>query len=360
MAQIDQMTSFDEQFEVVDALYQEAESMRPKGSTTTPVIQSRPVIQSKPPRPPAPAPQPISEAAAPLSVIDRIEDLYLEAEAMREPLQNTLADKMTEGDESPSIDAAEQINTKEIEEAEIAAIKADIAEDDFGIPARFGDFGEPSPQTEESLETALVDEILSSEDLQSEEAVAEESPSHESELADTTSFDINDPIPDLPDLPDLPELDIPAPIAAKSEEAPALEEIETSADDEISRQLDDVRQAVENAQDSLSPAMTADESEAESHEDDIHEEDAVTEKAEDSQALETAAADNITTDDSLLKPGPELAQFIGETVRDVLDTELPVMVRGLVNEALSERGGRYGNLAGSQIGLRTKSTKEFF
>ena len=58
-----------------------------------------------------------------------------------------------------------------------------------------------------------------------------------------------------------------------------------------------------------------------------------------------------------MKPGPELVAFIGETVRDVLDEQLPTLVRGLVDEALGERQGRYGRSDTPHIGLRTKPSR---
>ena len=59
-----------------------------------------------------------------------------------------------------------------------------------------------------------------------------------------------------------------------------------------------------------------------------------------------------------MQAGPELARFIGETVREVLDEELPTMVRGMVDEALNERKGRYGHSHAPYLGLRTKSSSD--
>ena len=60
---------------------------------------------------------------------------------------------------------------------------------------------------------------------------------------------------------------------------------------------------------------------------------------------------------STLTAGPALATFIGETVREVLEEELPHRVRGLVDEALGERQGRYGRSETPHIGLRTKPSR---
>ena len=318
MAQIEQISTFDEQFDVVEALYQEAEKMRPSAESSasikpSSVIQSRPVIKSR-------APQ---KTVKIVPVIDRIEDLYLEAEAFREmPAQEEDADTTIEVKDAP--------------------FDSPPHDDDFGIPATFGGVDVTAETQTEMTET---------DEKPSEEAVSD------TVLSDEMSLDINNPLPELPDLPDLPEFETAAP------ESDAIEEAELAADmmsdetanpeaplgnenSDITRQLDDVRLAVEEAQDSLSdidePAIEAADEDVPDTDTGIHTDETIT-----------------IQDDALLKPGPELAQFIGETVRDVLDTELPVMVRGLVNEALSERRSGYGNQAGTQIGLRTKSTKEF-
>ena len=327
MAQIDQISAFDEQFDVVEALYQEAENMRPStesAATIKPssVIQSRPVIKSR-------APQ---NTAKSVPVIDRIEDLFLEAEALREmPVLAEEAETDIEAIDAPSDSPSH--------------------DDDFGIPATFGGV---------DITAKAQSEVTDTDETPSEDAASE------TMLSDEKSLDINDPLPELPELPDLPEFETAAPETGASEagtddaqlvadimpDAPTHPEATNSPEDnEITRQLDDVRQAVEEAQDSLSDT---DEPAIETAAEDTSDTDTIF----DTDETDTTQTDT-TQDDALLKPGPELAQFIGETVRDVLDTELPVMVRGLVNEALSERRSGYGNQAGTQIGLRTKSTKEF-
>ena len=322
MAQIDQISAFDEQFDVVEALYQEAENMRPSTKSAIPikpssVIQSRPVIKSR-------ASQ---NTAKSVPVIDRIEDLFLEAEALREmPVLVEEADTAIKETHAPSDSPSHDA--------------------DFGIPATFGGVditAETQPETTETDYTPAEDA------------------DREAVLCDEMSLDINDPLPELPDLPDLPEFETVTPEEGAPEAgtddaqlvADVMPDVPTNPkatnspeDNEITRQLDDVRQAVEEAQDSLSDT---DEPTIET----------AAEVTPDTDPVINQEETDCLQDDALLKPGPELAQFIGETVRDVLDTELPVMVRGLVNEALSERRSGYGNQAGTQIGLRTKSTKEF-
>ena len=383
MTQIDQMTVLDEQFDVVEALYQEAENMRPRTPSGQNISlntgEKRPVIQSfAPPKPASSAPK---TALAPAGIIDRIEDLYLEAEAMREGEPTVLAPLV-----SPDVTA--DITASDPNEEQ--------ADDDFGIPSEFGEFDSPSSAHDTPSEADQEADLENRADMTDDDsaliAALASSDNEEQDSAETDSFaipetfeaaetadkpdnlitsetvpetlDVNEPFPELPELPDLPELDMPAAaenaagdtIMASNEapdDAKDASPEDSAADTDITRQLDDVRQAVEEAQDSLAPADQADQDTptATAQSDETTSSQPAPDKDESAQP---------PTDSNLLTPGPELAQFIGETVRDVLDTELPVMVRGLVNEALSERGGRYGNLAGSQIGLRTKSTKEFF
>ena len=314
MAQMTQISAINEQFDVVEALYQEAENMRPSAdkkaaASSASVISSRPVIKSR-------APQ---KVVKPVPVIDRIEDLYLEAEAMRE--MSALSDEAA-------------LATPETE----APSEPPSHDDDFGIPATFGGV---------DVTAEAQTEITETDEKPSEETASDTA------LSDEMSPDINDPLPDLPDLPDLPEFEKATPevsaddaqlVADMMPDAPTNPEAtDNPEDNEITRQLDDVRLAVEEAQDSLSG----------------EDEPVIAEDTSDAEAMSDRGDTDTLQDEPLLKPGPELAQFIGETVRDVLDTELPVMVRGLVNEALSERRAGYGNQAGTQIGLRTKSTKEF-
>ena len=108
------------------------------------------------------------------------------------------------------------------------------------------------------------------------------------------------------------------------------------ADDELAQQLADVKSAVEHAQ--IAP-QTPD-----------ADEEVSAEQTDDEQTSQEDAFASVTT-------GPALASFIGETVREVLDEELPHLVRGLVDEALGERQGRYGRSETPHIGLRTKPSR---
>ena len=151
-----------------------------------------------------------------------------------------------------------------------------------------------------------------------------------------------------PDLQD--DQNAQEPQLASSAEAQALSELDANrpqADDALKEQLADVKQAVEQAAATDAATVAApvladqsDETEDEGNndlQDDLH---------KDPQ-----------NDMASLTPGPELARFIGETVRDVLDEELPQLVRGLVDETLGERQGRYGRVDTPHIGLRTKPSR---
>ena len=122
----------------------------------------------------------------------------------------------------------------------------------------------------------------------------------------------------------------------------ALDAARPQADDELTQQLADVKSAVENAQ--FAAHQIADEAPHDEQED---------AQKEDKETLAAAEPDALPP----LTAGPALATFIGETVRDVLDEELPQLVRGLVDEALGERQGRYGRSDTPHIGLRTKPAR---
>ena len=156
---------------------------------------------------------------------------------------------------------------------------------------------------------------------------------------------------DESDLADNNEDDVTAIETAPSPEAQPV-------DDDISKQLDDVRQAVEAASATMSGTEDSDDQEHAPKDDSeaILEDEAICLPDEVAAAHDHEAHDQETHgEETPLVAGPKLAAFIGETVRDVLEDELPSLVRGLVDEALSERHGRYGGSA--PIGLRTKSTR---
>jgi len=135
-----------------------------------------------------------------------------------------------------------------------------------------------------------------------------------------------------------------------SSQAEALAQLDASrpqADDELTQQLADVKSAVEQAQ--ITPQMPE-------AEDDIPTEYP---NDENPDTDHNGAQDALTpvSSGASVATGPALATFIGETVREVLDEELPHLVRGLVDEALGERQGRYGRSQTPHIGLRTKPSR---
>ena len=366
------------EFQVLEALYQEAELMRPV------TISSRPVTKRPPQTQPAIAaaesvpsdPLPLSDD---LPVMVRISDLYEEAEAER-----IMADEA-------------RAQTTSAEESARAEETPDLS-DEFAIPAAF-DAPSTAPEQEiaplndevtsedEALITALTDERDGDTDMATSgtsDGAANDLPAvlpdisdmppapDEAALADTTDEDAM--IAALAEDMAAPSLDTPPPAAAHSGEdesdlADKYEDdvtaIETApspeakpVDDDISKQLDDVRQAVEAASASMSGTADSDAQEhaPEDDSDGILEEEAIRLPEEVAAAHDHEAHDQETHgEEAPLVAGPKLAAFIGETVRDVLEDELPSLVRGLVDEALNERHGRYGGSA--PIGLRTKSTR---
>ena len=299
MAQSDHNLALDESFEVVEALYQEAELIRPSHLNddtmpqlaTTP-IASRPVIRSHRPAD--------RTAAAQTEILTRINEMFDEAESLRDTSKS-----------GPAFTPRQ------------------AHDDDFQLPDSFAKADEQEPITLDSL-------------------------------------------PELPELPDDngPAIlsDDDAPNEASLEEAQdiALDSIAADLDDEtaqmddsISRQLDDVKQAVETAREQLA----ADDDTAHDVINEVEADDADIANAPPRQS---SAADTIDEDvpettgtaEPALQAGPELARFIGETVREVLDEELPTMVRGMVDEALNERKGRYGHSHAPYLGLRTKSSSD--
>lgn len=298
MAQSDHNLALDESLEVVEALYQEAELIRPSHLNddtmpqlaTTP-IASRPVIRSY---------QPANRtAAAQTEILTRINEMFDEAESLRDTSKS-----------GPAFTPRQ------------------AHDDDFQLPDSFAKTDEQEPITLDSL-------------------------------------------PELPELPDdngpASLLDDDAPDEANLEEAQDLALDSTAADtddetaqidDSISRELDDVKQAVETAREQLAADDNAAHdvtSEAETEAAEIAEPPM---EASAADALEEGAPEAANKAEPALQAGPELARFIGETVREVLDEELPTMVRGMVDEALNERKGRYGHSHAPYLGLRTKSSSD--
>ena len=387
------------EFQVLEALYQEAELMRPV------TISSRPVTKRPPQTQPAIAPtESVPSDAIALSddlpVMVRISDLYEEAEAER-----IMADEAR----------AQTTNTEETARSEETTSTEETPDlsDEFAIPAAFD-----APSTTPEQEIAPLDDAVTSEDEALIAALTDESddetdiaPSgtsdemandlptalpdisdmpvapHETALADTTdedamiaalAEDMAAPSSDTPPpaAPEVAEEEVPVAIAAAAhsdadesdlankyeDDVTAIETTPSSeaqpVDDDILKQLDDVRQAVEAASATMSGTEDSDAQEhiSEDDSDAILEDEAIRLPEEVAASHDQEAPDQEAhSEEAPLVAGPKLAAFIGETVRDVLEDELPSMVRGLVDEALSERHGRYGGSA--PIGLRTKSTR---
>ena len=387
------------EFQVLEALYQEAELMRPV------TISSRPVTKRQPQTQPAIAPTESAPSDAialsdDLPVMVRISDLYEEAEAER-----IMADEAR----------AQTTSAQESTQTEVDASTEETPDlsDEFAIPAAFD-----APSTTPEQEIAPLDDEVSSEDEALIAALTDERDGDtdmaKSGASDGAANDLPTVLPDISDMPPAPDetaladtTDEDAMIAALAEDMaapnpdtplPAAPEetddempmaiaaaahsdadesdladnneddvaaIEAApspeaqpVDDDIAKQLDDVRQAVEAASATMSGTADSDAQEhaLEDDSDAILEDEAIRLPEEVAAAHDQEAHDQAAhSEEAPLIAGPKLAAFIGETVRDVLEDELPSMVRGLVDEALSERHGRYGGSA--PIGLRTKSTR---
>ena len=283
----------DDTFEVVYALYQEAQAFSPDAephAQTAIIAPTAPIIQSRKPR---------NKSVQP-SLFTRISDLNDEAVATKLLAQTA---------ETPSSD-------------EDTAL-----EDEFAIPDSFApDNVAPDNVTPKNVapDEALDNEALSLLTNADDEAL-------EALSDDVRISDEIEPSVSLDDVLD----GLSAPETPPSEEAKALATLDATrpaADDALINQLADVKSAVEQAQ------------------------ERVTDNAGDEGI---GAADNKTEAEDWqdISPSPALATFIAETVRDVLNEELPHRVRGLVDEALGERQGRYGRSETPHIGLRTKPSR---
>ena len=335
----------DDTFDVVEALYHEAEMMltqeersasQPNQEPPSKKADVKKVIQSRKPRQ--------KEKAVP--IFTRISDLYEEAEAVKLEAQNTADNHVDNKSETPSddmfippaFDAPVQVDeTPSAEQALDDELIQDIInadddnldeksnEDEFTIPASFGETASDKDDKISEDEYAVLAEAIA----QTDDADAEN-------IAISDDFA---PAISLDDAIDKLETNDEAFEANReNEEAIALAELDAArpqADSEMTKQLEDVQNAVANAQHAQSQSLADEETSA---------------PIESEEAVQTEDSSQITA-------GPELVAFIGETVREVLDEELPQLVRGLVDEALGERQGRYGRTNTPHIGLRTKPSR---
>lgn len=312
-----QAVNHDDHFEIVEALYQEAtltlsddergafeqsetsQDAANEAAAQAPIKQ-RTVIRSRKPA--------ITNTAVP--IFTRISDLYEEAEATR-------------------ILAPEEPEKEALQET----AQDDQPDDDFIIPETFDTLSEDSAlETETTTEpTGLSDDDIA---LLGDSLLQDETPPSD----DVTISTQIEPAIALDDVLDglLPPEEASDRTSPEAEALAQLDASRPQADDELAQQLADVRSAVEHAQ--ITPQMPE-------AEDQIVTQDT---------AIEETGAEEVLAS---VTTGPALATFIGETVREVLDEELPHLVRGLVDEALGERQGRYGRSETPHIGLRTKPSR---
>lgn len=375
-----QALQVEEQFEVVKALYEEAKltlpaeeraqlvEIQPVDIITDPTdtitdkasdssAEQPVIIRSRKPR--------ISANAEP--IFTRISDLYEEAEAVKLLAEETeLA--ASDGDDAHenSLDYASENEGENEAEYEVtppaASDNQPLSDSDFAIPAEFGakdsesardSEGESESDIAATLEPDTESDTETSEPALSEEELALLTQTIDAdETLDATDMSISDDIEPAVALDDVLDGLLPPdaqddqtaqePQLASNAEAQALSELDANrpqADDALKEQLADVKQAVEQAAATGATPVLADSSD--------ETEDEGNHDLQDDQQKDMAS----------LTPSPELARFIGETVRDVLDEELPQLVRGLVDETLGERQGRYGRVDTPHIGLRTKPSR---
>ena len=386
---IDHNSQAQEMFDVVEALYQEAELTLPKQAQSSPAIAVTTHDQDETPPKIAAKPTVIQSRKARVKtspsvpIFTRISDLYEEAEAARilaqeeaesdtnqineaqtnEALPDILPDDafgasdpflpasfdapQEEINDATPEEAGQAIQADGLDDATEAALSEALAiddtddtstqDDDFIIPATFG-------ATDDELDILAGAIAQDAENNQDSQEKSDDNLTISEALEPAVSLD--DAIEQL----DAEQESAPKPTdteAAATSEADALAALDASrpqADDEMTQQLEDVRSAVVQAQ-SANNAPVAD-----AHETNLPE----------TNTEEVISDTSDTEPDGTLsdvKPGPELVAFIGETVRDVLDEQLPTLVRGLVDEALGERQGRYGRSDTPHIGLRTKPSR---
>ena len=341
----------DNAFGVVEALYEEAERLRPPKQ----LLQSR--------RPAFETPQDVALAHAKEEVplFTRITDLYEEAEATK--FLEIEAENTANQPEMP-----QDVISEEAKELEAGDPIANLVEDEFAIPDRFGVTDDDALPIEDATSEDLpVDAIMADntpdeqerpapslqdnqDDIQSDDQPSD-APSLDDEI--TASVSLDDALEAL-NAPENPQ-DSQSQAATLAE----MDEARPAADDELAKQLSDVKEAVAQAQidqaqidQEQGDQPEIDPNDSEIEEDEASHLEATHDDAPDDQAEESK--------DELAKTqlaGPALAAFIGETVRDVLDETLPDMVRDMVDEALGERQGRYGRPDTPNIGLRTKPSR---
>lgn len=343
-----QALNLDDSFAIIEALHKEAEltltaDERARMDVTADVPEEvaeapkRAVIQSRKPRTPSQN----------VPIFTRISDLYEEADATRLLAEETARDKANSAPEKiePETISPENISPENTGDAP-ASLGADdkIIEDDFVIPAAFGvpeeDAAEDAPQNVTEDEIALLSEAI-----EADSALSEDTPSDDVTISDEIepAVALDDVLEGLlppeqtadqtADQTAEPEQAVAtAPLSEEAQALAALDATRPEADEALTEQLEAVKSAVEQAHNTPQTEM----------------DDAPKETAEDAPKEE---------DLSTLTAGPALATFIGETVREVLEEELPHRVRGLVDEALGERQGRYGRSETPHIGLRTKPSR---
>ena len=337
-----QALNHDDHFEVVEALYQEATQTLSDDELAALEVAKVPtpkrqIIQSR---------KPIISAKA-VPIFTRISDLYEEAEAER-----MLAHEEPETTEAPEEKMAQE------------TVQASQLEDDFSIPATFDtkpaidispeedtlpEVAAPTTEITETPSDISDDDIALLEDaLLQDETQPSDDVTISTQIEPAIALDdvLEGLLPPEEAPEDIPE-DIPENASSQAEALAQLDASRPQADDEMTQQLADVKSAVEQAQ--ITPQMPE-------AEDDIP---AEYPNDENPDADHNGAQDALTpvSSGALVATGPALATFIGETVREVLDEELPHLVRGLVDEALGERQGRYGRSQTPHIGLRTKPSR---
>ena len=340
-----QAVHHDDHFEIVEALYQEAklslsederaafeqaddaQKSSQDAEIATPVPQ-RTIIRSRKPA--------VTSMDTP--IFTRISDLYEEAEATR-------------------ILAAEEAEAEVPEEMPEEVAEAIQPDDDFSIPETFDSplaaVTDDDHRTQEPASLSDDDITLLSDNLVQDETPPSDDVTISTQIEPAIALD--DVLDGL--LPPEETASQEAESQDTSSEAEALAQMDASrpqADDELAQQLAEVRSAVEHAH--ITPQIADDEQQetAPYSSQDTGPEKTALNASDDAS---DGASDDVQEAFASVATGPALASFIGETVREVLDEELPHLVRGLVDEALGERQGRYGRTETPHIGLRTKPSR---